>query len=129
VIALAGLGLVVVNALAESSWGTFTIVSTIPIAILMESGCSLSGKEKHRSYYCRCYPPFIGSNSWEGLFHPPQLRAGLLMTIKLYNSSRNLWIFCICTSCLAIIVPKGLSELNNEISRHRYVGIGILLCS
>lgn len=35
VIALAGLGLVVVNALSESSWGTFTIASTIPIAVLM----------------------------------------------------------------------------------------------
>lgn len=35
IIAMAGLGLVVVNALAESSWGVFTIASTIPIAILM----------------------------------------------------------------------------------------------
>ncbi len=35
VVALAGLGLVVINALAESSWGTFTIASTIPIALLM----------------------------------------------------------------------------------------------
>lgn len=35
IVALAGLGLVVVNALAESSWGTFTIASTIPIAIVM----------------------------------------------------------------------------------------------
>ncbi len=35
IIAMAGLGLVVVNALAESSWGTFTIAATIPIAILM----------------------------------------------------------------------------------------------
>ena len=35
VVALAGLGLVVVNALSESSWGTFTIASTIPIAIIM----------------------------------------------------------------------------------------------
>ena len=35
VIALAGLGIVVVNALAESSWGTFTIASTIPIAVFM----------------------------------------------------------------------------------------------
>ncbi len=34
-IALAGLGLVVVNALAESPWGTFTIAMTIPIAIGM----------------------------------------------------------------------------------------------
>jgi carbon starvation protein len=35
IVALAGLGLVVVNALAESSWGTFTIAATIPIALLM----------------------------------------------------------------------------------------------
>ncbi|MGC8897965.1 MAG: carbon starvation CstA family protein [Bacteroidota bacterium] len=35
IVALAGLGLVVVNALAESSWGTFTIAMTIPIAIVM----------------------------------------------------------------------------------------------
>jgi len=35
VIAMAGLGLVVVNALAESSWGTFTIAATIPIAVFM----------------------------------------------------------------------------------------------
>ncbi|MBI5217920.1 MAG: carbon starvation protein A [Bacteroidia bacterium] len=35
IVALAGLGLVVVNALAESSWGTFTIASTIPIAVFM----------------------------------------------------------------------------------------------
>jgi carbon starvation protein len=35
IVALAGMGLVVVNALAESSWGTFTIAMTIPIAIFM----------------------------------------------------------------------------------------------
>ena len=35
VIALAGLGLVVVNALSESSWGIFTIAMTIPIALFM----------------------------------------------------------------------------------------------
>ena len=35
VIAIAGLGIVVVNALAESPWGTFTIAATIPLAIFM----------------------------------------------------------------------------------------------
>ena len=35
VIAMAGLGIVVVNALAESAWGTFTIFMTIPIALFM----------------------------------------------------------------------------------------------
>jgi carbon starvation protein len=35
VIALAGLGSVVTNALAQSPWGTFTIAATIPIAVFM----------------------------------------------------------------------------------------------
>src|SRR5262245_45463317 len=35
IIAIAGLGLAVVNALAESPWGTFTIGVTIPLALIM----------------------------------------------------------------------------------------------
>ncbi len=35
IVALAGLGLAVVNALSESAWGTFTIAMTIPIAIFV----------------------------------------------------------------------------------------------
>jgi carbon starvation protein len=35
IVALAGLGLAVVNALAHSPWGTFTIAVTIPVAFLM----------------------------------------------------------------------------------------------
>jgi carbon starvation protein len=35
IVALAGLGLAVVNALTKSPWGTFTIAITIPIALLM----------------------------------------------------------------------------------------------
>jgi carbon starvation protein len=35
IVALAGLGLAVVNALAESSWGTFTIAMTIPVALFV----------------------------------------------------------------------------------------------
>ncbi len=35
IVALAGVGFVLVNALAESAWGMFTIAMTIPIALLM----------------------------------------------------------------------------------------------
>ncbi|HQU30389.1 MAG: carbon starvation protein A [Planctomycetia bacterium] len=35
IVALAGLGLAVVNALSHSPWGTFTIAATIPIALFM----------------------------------------------------------------------------------------------
>jgi carbon starvation protein len=46
VIALAGLGIVVVNALADSAWGTFTIGMTIPLAVLM--GFYMFKWTKHR---------------------------------------------------------------------------------
>src|SRR5437763_15015912 len=35
IIAMAGLGIVVVNALAESAWATFTIATTVPLALFM----------------------------------------------------------------------------------------------
>ncbi len=35
IVALAGLGLAVVNALSESSWGVFTIATSIPLALFM----------------------------------------------------------------------------------------------
>src|SRR5262249_8657157 len=35
IVALAGVGLAVVNALAESPWGLFTVATTIPIALLI----------------------------------------------------------------------------------------------
>src|ERR1700733_12292516 len=35
VIALAGLGLIVVNAMADSAWSTFTVGATIPIGLVM----------------------------------------------------------------------------------------------
>jgi carbon starvation protein len=35
IIAMAGLGIVVVNALADSAWGTFTIAMTIPLGVFM----------------------------------------------------------------------------------------------
>ncbi|HUF48964.1 MAG TPA: carbon starvation protein A [Vicinamibacterales bacterium] len=35
IIALAGVGLALVNALAESSWGVFTIAMTMPLAVMM----------------------------------------------------------------------------------------------
>lgn len=43
IILLAVLALVVVNALAHSAWGTFSIAMTIPIALFMGSTCARCG--------------------------------------------------------------------------------------
>jgi len=47
IIALAGLGFVVVNALAESAWGTFTIAASIPIAMIMGTYIFAINKGSH----------------------------------------------------------------------------------
>ena len=44
-ILLAVLGLVVVNALAESPWGLFTIAATMPIAVVMGCGLRFGGHD------------------------------------------------------------------------------------
>jgi carbon starvation protein len=49
ILALGGLGFVVVNALAESSWGTFTIAASIPIAMLMGLYIYAWNKGAHRA--------------------------------------------------------------------------------
>ena len=53
VVALAGLGLAVVNALYQNAWGTFTIAMTIPIAFLM--GLYLQKWRPGRSEKCLCW--------------------------------------------------------------------------
>ncbi|MBI4971097.1 MAG: carbon starvation protein A [Candidatus Omnitrophica bacterium] len=49
IVALAGLGFVVVNALAESSWGTFTIAASIPIAMAMGTYIFAMNQGSHKS--------------------------------------------------------------------------------
>ena len=48
VILLAVLALVVVNALAESPWGVFTIAATMPIAVAMGFALRTGGRDRHR---------------------------------------------------------------------------------
>ena len=78
VILLAVLALVVVNALAESPWGVFTIASTMPIALAMGVAMRAGGYERRRLAWVTAAGiagllaavwggQFIGGTSLEGL--------------------------------------------------------------
>jgi carbon starvation protein len=57
IIILAVLALIVVKALAESPWGIFTVMATIPIAMFMASTCATSARAasaKSRLSACCC---------------------------------------------------------------------------
>ena len=66
VIALAGLGNVVVGALAESAWGVFTVGSSIPIALAMgplhSEGPRRLGSRHSRSHHRRLRSPARGAH-------------------------------------------------------------------
>ena len=59
IVALAGLGIAVVNALAESAWSTFTIGVTIPIGMLMGFHMFVfrKGRIRKRRSSASCYAP------------------------------------------------------------------------
>lgn len=78
VISLAGLGLVVINALAESSWGTFTIFATMPIAVIMGLWMFKIGKRENcRSYHLRNYCSYR-------LRYPWQIYSGFSLRLMVY---------------------------------------------
>jgi carbon starvation protein len=92
VIALAGLGLAVVNALAESAWGTFTIGASIPLALFM--GVYLykirPGKVAEATaigvaglLFAVVYGERVAASSWASLFSFS--RDGITFTIAAYG--------------------------------------------
>jgi carbon starvation protein len=91
VIALAGLGVAVVNALEQSSWATFTLATTIPVAFVM--GFYMHGKEGRIlpatafGVVCLIAAVVLGrwvpGTSWGHLFALP--RGGVIIAIAAYG--------------------------------------------
>jgi len=118
IIAIAGLGLVVVNALAESSWGTFTIAATIPIAILM--GLWMFKFRKHKTAEATGigvvllsaavifgkYIPDSPIASW--FDYPPKTLALLLAGYGFFASVLPVWLLLSPRDYLSSIMKLGV---------------------
>lgn len=95
IIILSALALVVVKALTNSPWGTFTIAATIPIALLM-------------GVYMRYLRP--------GKIAEVSIIGFVLMMLAIVYAIRhhfnlgagNLWIYCICFASMAATGTAGL---------------------
>ncbi len=92
VVALAGLGVAVVNALAESSWGVFTIAASIPLALFM--GIYLYVWRKGRVLEATAlgvagmlaaviFGRDVAASSWGEWFHLS--RGGITLSIAIYG--------------------------------------------
>ena len=120
VIALAGLGVVVVNALAESSWGTFTIAMTIPIAIFM--GLWMFKFRKGRTVEATVigvillslaviYGKYIPGSPFESWFTFNRNTLTILLAAYGFIASvLPVWL---------LTFSQGLPQFNHEIDRHR----------
>jgi carbon starvation protein len=73
IIALAGLGLAVVNALAESPWAVFAIGTTIPLALFMSF------------YMYKLRPGKVGEATWIGV-------VGLLLAVFFGKAITETWV-------------------------------------
>ena len=119
IVALAGLGLAVVNALKNSPWGAFTIGLTVPIALVM-------------GLYLRFYRPGkIGEVSILGVF-------ALLFAVfaghfvphsflgALFNLSEKNVIVCLCIYgfIASILVPGDYFAINSKLSLHAITALG-----
>jgi carbon starvation protein len=90
VIAMAGVGLPFVNALAESPWGVFTIAATIPLALFMSL------------YMYRLRPGHIGEATVIGI-------AGLLLAVVLGREvATSSWAPALTLSRHQLVIALGL---------------------
>jgi carbon starvation protein len=90
VIAMAGVGLPFVNALAESPWGVFTIAATIPLALFMSL------------YMYRLRPGHIGEATVLGI-------AGLLLAVVLGREvATSSWAPALTLSRHQLVIALGL---------------------
>ena len=130
IVALAGLGLVVVNALAESSWGTFTIASTIPIAIIMGLWMFKvrKGKIAEATIFgvimlvlAVVFGRYIPESAVAGWFTFDHKTLTILIAV--------LWFSRVGTACMAPALATRLPQLNYESNRYRIAGSWSNNCS
>ena len=120
IIALAGLGLAVVNALRESSWGTFTIAATIPIAFFMGLYMYRFRKgQDPRSYNYRRHRPDRRGHIWQV---DSRLAVGFLvysLEERNHRLYRDLWSGGFHPARLDAALPSRLPIFIHETGHHR----------
>ncbi len=95
IVAMAGLGLVVVNALSESSWGLFTIAATIPIALAMGLWMFKIRKGKvAEATHCRCYTADTVPSFSERIFRIHSMASWFALDHKTLTILLMLYGFC-----------------------------------
>ena len=128
IIALAGLGIAVVNALAESAWSTFTIGATIPIGIAMGFHMFVLRKGKIREATIIGVILILAAVIFGRNF--AQSSAGNMLVLTRHQVTAALVIYAFAASVLPmwmLLTPRGYLSTFMKIGTIAFLAIGVII--
>src|SRR5205809_4266152 len=128
IVALAGLGIAVVNALAESAWSTFTIGVTIPIGLLMGFHMFVFRKGKIREATEIGVVLLVGAVVFGRTFAESSAGHYLVLTRHQVTAAMAIYAFIasILPMCM-LLTPRGYLSTFMKIGTIAFLAIGVVL--
>jgi carbon starvation protein len=128
IVALAGLGIAVVNALAESAWSTFTIGVTIPIGMLMGFHMFVFRKGKIREATIIGILLLIGAVIFGRTFADSSL--GHYLVLTRHQVTAAMAIYALAASILPmwmLLTPRGYLSTFMKIGTIAFLAVGVIV--
>jgi len=128
IVALAGLGIAVVNALAESAWSTFTIGVTIPIGVLMGFHMFVFRKGKIREATVFGILLLLGAVIFGRTF--AESSYGHYLVLSRHQVTAAMAIYAFVASILPmwmLLTPRGYLSTFMKIGTIAFLALGVVL--
>jgi carbon starvation protein len=128
IVALAGLGIAVVNALAESAWSTFTIGVTIPIGMLMGFHMFVFRKGKIREATIIGVVLLIGAVIFGRTFAESSM--GHYLVLTRHQVTAAMAIYALVASILPmwmLLTPRGYLSTFMKIGTIAFLALGVII--
>ena len=128
IVALAGLGIAVVNALAESAWSTFTIGVTIPIGVLMGFHMFVFRKGKIREATVFGVLLLLGAVIFGRTF--AESSYGHYLVLSRHQVTAAMAIYAFVASILPmwmLLTPRGYLSTFMKIGTIAFLALGVVL--
>jgi carbon starvation protein len=128
IVALAGLGIAVVNALAESAWSTFTIGVTIPIGMLMGFHMFVFRKGRIREATIIGVILLLGAVIFGRTF--AESSAGHYLVLTRHQVTAAMAIYALAASILPmwmLLTPRGYLSTFMKIGTIAFLALGVII--
>jgi carbon starvation protein len=128
IVALAGLGIAVVNALAESAWSTFTIGVTIPIGMLMGFHMFVFRKGRIREATIIGVALLLGAVIFGRTFAESSYGPYLVLTRHQVTAAMAIYaLFASILPMWMLLTPRGYLSTFMKIGTIAFLALGVIL--